>query len=130
MIQLNDMAVEYKMTSVNLSGVESSFSNELGTNQFETVYPPANLKSFYSADLKSVMLQWQAPQSSVASYEVYRYVRGKDPLKIATLNHSALSFNDTGFDTTQNNYYYIKTVGANGKVSLPSEETYKVVRDK
>lgn len=129
-IQLNDMAVEYKMTSVNLSGVESSFSNELGTNQFETVYPPANLKSFYSADLKSVMLQWQAPQSSVASYEVYRYVRGKDPLKIATLNHSALSFNDTGFDTTQNNYYYIKTVGANGKVSLPSEETYKVVRDK
>ncbi|MDQ8006255.1 MAG: hypothetical protein REI64_15750 [Pedobacter sp.] len=127
---INDMAVSYKITSVNSSGEESNFSNELSINQFEMVYPPVSVKSFYSADLKSVILQWQAPQSSVANYEVYRYVRGAEPVKIATLEAKELSYTDTGFDKTKNNYYFIKTVGLNGNVSLPSSETFKVVVDK
>lgn len=128
-LPINDMAVSYKITSINSSGVESEFSNELSINQSEMVYPPASLKLFYNADLKSVILQWQAPQSTVANYEIYRYVRGKDPVKIATVNPNVLSFADTSFDTTQNSYYYIKTLGANGNISIPSKETYNVIRD-
>lgn len=127
---INDMAVSYKITSVNSSDVESDFSNELAINQFEIVYPPASVKSFYSADLKSVILQWQAPQSSVTSYEIYRYVRGAEPIKIATVSAKELSYTDSSFDKMNNNYYFLKTVGANGNVSMPSSETFKVVVDK
>lgn len=127
---INDVAVSYKITSANSTGVESDFSNELSINQFEIAYPPASVKSFYSADLKSVVLQWQAPQSSVANYEVYRYVRGVEPVKIATVGAKEVSYIDTGFDKMNNNYYFIKTIGANGNVSMPSSETFKMVVDK
>lgn len=122
-LKVNDRAVSYKITSVNASGVESEFSNELKASYALTVYPPSGLRSFYAADLKSIVLEWQPSQSNVANYEVYRYVRGKDPIKIATVK--SLTYTDTDYDKENNAYYFIKTIGVNGNISLPSSETYK-----
>jgi hypothetical protein len=54
---------------------------------------------------------------------VYRYVRGKDPVKIATIK--SLTYTDTNYDINNNAYYFIKTIGINGNISLPSSETYQ-----
>ncbi len=122
-LKVNDMAVSYKITSVNASGVESEFSNVLKSTHALTVYPPSGLKSFYASDSKSIILTWQPSQSNVANYEVYRYVRGKDPVKIATIK--SLTYTDTNYDINNNAYYFIKTIGINGNISLPSSETYQ-----
>lgn len=118
-----DVALSYKMTSVNEAGLESEFSNEINVMSAQMVYAPASLKSFLNTE-KKVMLQWQPSQSSVARYEIYRYVRNTEPIKIATVDAKVLTYTDATFDKEKNNYYFIKTVGINGKTSLPSSETY------
>ena len=120
---LNDVALSYKMTSVNEAGLESEFSNEINVMNAQAVYAPTSLKSFLNTE-KKVMLQWQPSQSSVAKYEIYRYVRDAEPVKIATVDAQVLTYTDATFNKEKNNYYFIKTVGVNGKTSLPSSETY------
>lgn len=127
---INDLSISYKITAINASGAESDFSNEVAINDAQVVYPPSSLKSFYSADGKRIMLQWQPSQSEVASYQVYRYVRGEEPVKINDAKAGTISFIDADFNKSQTNYYFIKTIGLNGKISLPSEETYKTIAKK
>lgn len=120
----NDIEVSYKITGVTDADKESEFSNEITVNTSQSVYAPNSLKSFTGKDNKSIILQWQPSQSEVAKYEIYRYVRGTDPTKIADVNAKVFTYIDTNFIKEKNNYYFIKTIGVNGKTSLPSAETY------
>jgi fibronectin type 3 domain-containing protein len=123
-VLLNDQELSYKMTSVNTAGLESSFSDEMIVQIAQMVYAPSSLKSYFGQDNKNIILQWQPSQSEVAKYEIYRYVRGTDPTKIADVNAKVFTYTDTNFIKEKNNYYFIKTIGVNGKTSLPSAETY------
>lgn len=120
----NDIEVSYKITGVTDADKESEFSNEITVNTSQSVYAPNSLKSFTGKDNKSIILQWQPSQSEVAKYEIYRYVRGTDPTKIADVNAKVFTYIDANFIKEKNNYYFIKTIGVNGKTSLPSAETY------
>lgn len=127
---LNDQELSYKISSISTTGIESSLSDEMEVQTAQMVYAPTTLKSFFGQDNKSVILQWQPSQSEVANYEIYRYQRGAEPVKIATVAAKILTFTDTNFSKEKNNYYFIKTIGVNGKVSQPSDETFKIVADK
>jgi fibronectin type 3 domain-containing protein len=119
---INDLAVSYKITSVNAEGLESVFSNEIQVVVDQSVYAPTSLKSFINQN--KIVLQWQPSQSSVAKYEIYRYVRDASPVKIADVDAKILTYADANFIKEKNNYYFVKTIGVNGKTSLPSSETY------
>ncbi|TCD26308.1 hypothetical protein EZ456_13495 [Pedobacter psychrodurus] len=120
----NDVEVSYKITGVTSTDKESGFSNEITVSSNQLVYAPSALKSFTGKDNKSIILQWQPSQSEVAKYELYRYVRGADPTKIADIDAKILTHTDATYDKGKINYYFIKTIGVNGKTSLPSAETY------
>lgn len=128
-ILLNDQEVSYKIKSINSAGIESLFSDEMIVQNAQMVYPPVALKSFYDKDKKALILQWQPSQSDVAKYEIYRYIRDAEPVKIGDVDAKTLTYTDLRFDDKQNNYYFVKTVGVNGKLSLPSSEVYKVATD-
>jgi len=123
-VLLNDQELSYKITSVNAAATESNFSDEMMVQIAQMVYAPTSLKSFRSQNNKSIVLQWQPSQSEVANYEIYRYVRGAEPVKVMVVKGSVLSYIDTTYDKEKNNYYFIKTIGVNGKISLPSSESY------
>jgi fibronectin type 3 domain-containing protein len=119
---VNDLTISYKITSVNAGGLESVFSNEIEVVVDQSVYAPTSLKSFVNEG--KIVLQWQPSQSSVAKYEIYRYVREASPVKIADVEAKFLTYADANFVKEKNNYYFIKTIGVNGKISMPSSETY------
>lgn len=123
-VLLNDQKVSYKMTSINSAGIESKYSDEIIVQTAQVVYAPSSLRLFLNPNSKCVILQWQPSQSEVANYEIYRYVRGTEPMKLAKVNGTVLKYTDTTYDKDKNNYYFIKTIGVNGKVSLPSSESY------
>jgi hypothetical protein len=116
--------VSYKITGVTDANKESEFSNEITVSSNQLVYAPNSLKSFTGKDNKSIILQWQPSQSEVAKYEIYRYVRGADPIKIANTDAKTLTHTDATYDKGKINYYFIRTIGVNGKTSLASAETY------
>lgn len=125
-LTINNQELSYRITAISLNGTETAASNELLVNFAGIVYAPKNLKSFYTTNNTAISLEWQPAQSTIAKYEIYRYTRGEEPVKIAEVKASAISYLDDKYQKGKNNYYYLVSVSANGKTSLPSNETYKV----
>jgi fibronectin type 3 domain-containing protein len=82
---------------------------------------PAGLRSVLTAD--GVVLEWGSGiNENAKSYKVYRYQRGKDPISIATLSTDQRSYTDKSAAKGELYFYYLTTLSADNKESLPSEE--------
>lgn len=126
--RLVDANVLYKITAVGLNGKESEQSDELQVNYASAMaYPPTSLKSTFTEDRNGIALNWQPSQSAVSKYQVYRYTRGEEPIKIAEVDATKVSYTDAQFNKTATNYYYIIAVSADGALSAPSKETFTTV---
>jgi len=83
--------------------------------------PPAGL--MLSAGPDSVVIGWEAPeQKEIASYRVYRYQRGKDPVVIGTVPQGTGQFTDTTAKKGSLYFYFVTSVHANGEESSPGKE--------
>lgn len=121
-----DEAIQYKLTAVSTTGKESGFSNELEVNAGASVtYAPSSLKSSYNENRTAIVLNWQPSQSTVAKYEIYRFARGDEPVKIAETDGPKTSYTDNGFTKEKLNYYFVVAVSSNGIASGPSNQTFK-----
>lgn len=71
-----------------------------------------------------VQVAWEAPAGEeVQRYEVYRYTRGKEPVKVGSVTTGKpLRLEDDGATRGQLNFYFVRSVAATGAESGPSRE--------
>lgn len=122
-LMVNGQDLFYKITSVSISGKESEASNEIQTDFLTMVYPPSSLKSSFNVDKSAIELFWQPSQSEISAYEIYRFTRGSEPVKIGSSKGQA-NFIDKGFEKEKVNYYYVVSLANNGNTSVPSNQTF------
>ena len=104
----------YRIKSVNSSGVESGFSNELSARPNT---PPSAVDSvlLYNGP-RSNYITWAASKSSPVKYCVYRGLT-KSSLKVIRDTTSKLNFLDTGLTAWKTYYYAIRAIDS---VGVPS----------
>ncbi|WP_343523082.1 hypothetical protein [Pedobacter sp.] len=122
-LTVNGQDLYYKITSVSISGKESEASNEIQADVLTMVYPPSSVKCSFNADKSAVELFWQPSQSEISGYEIYRFTRGSEPVKIGSSKGQA-NFVDRGFEKDKINYYYVISLAHNGNTSVPSNQTF------
>lgn len=122
-VQSKGFKIIYKIAALDQSGKEST-SEEYVAAYESQIYPPSSLKAFLSGDKKLIRVNWQPSQSPVSKYEIYRFTRGKEPVKIAENNGENVSFIDTTFEKDVTNYYYVVAKGLNGGVSIKSNQAF------
>ena len=116
-------ALSYKLALINQNGVEIFSDEYLAEKQTQTL-APSSVKTFMAADKKSVYVKWQPSQSKVSIYQVYRFTRGKAPIKIADVKTAKFDYKDLEYLKNEVNYYYIIAVGINDSASNPSNQSY------
>lgn len=125
-IEVGGLPVAYKITAVNIQGLEGDFSNEIITvaNTIR-ILPPQNLKSFRGDNGNEIILTWQPSQSKVAKYLVYRFARGQEAVLLGEAYDTTLKFVDPKPNRGLANYYFIVAVDEIGNISNPSNEVYE-----
>lgn len=72
---------------------------------------------------KGTLLKWQLPDDGkVLTYHVYRYIRGNEPTKIASLTKGMNTFTDVSATEASPYFYYVVAVNDNGIESDQSKE--------
>ncbi|BAV10036.1 hypothetical protein FLA_6090 [Filimonas lacunae] len=81
-----------------------------------------------SASENSILLIWQQnTDARVRAYGVYRYTRGNEPEKIATVNAEILSFEDSKADKGKTYYYYLQPDKADNTMEVVMSNKVYVV---
>ena len=116
-------SILYKIAVIDKYGKEF-LSDEYEAAGSAEIFPASSLKSFMGTDKKVVFINWQPSQSAVSKYEIYRFTRGTDAVKIGESNSETVNFKDGSYVKDKVNYYYVIALGLNGKVSGKSNETF------
>ncbi|WP_316793828.1 hypothetical protein [Pedobacter frigoris] len=122
-VESKGFKIIYKIAALDQSGKEST-SEEYVAAYESQIYPPSSLKAFLTGDKKLIRINWQPSQSQVSKYEIYRFTRGKEPVKIAEKNGENVSFSDATFERDATNYYYVIAKGLNGSTSVRSNQAF------
>ena len=71
-----------------------------------------------------VVLTWQPPVSEpVQRFDVYRYTRGSEPVKLGSVaSNKPARFEDASPASGALNFYFVRSVAATGAESGPSRE--------
>ncbi|MBX2979490.1 MAG: hypothetical protein KF905_09360 [Flavobacteriales bacterium] len=112
----------YRVRSLSQLGPRSAFSNEVGgSGRFAAVPPPSGLNARRSN--AGVELSWSAAlRDDIVRYDVYRYTRGQDPVKVSSVSaRQALALRD---DKVPGGllFYFVRAVDADGNESAASSE--------
>jgi alpha-tubulin suppressor-like RCC1 family protein len=107
----------YRIKSVNSSGVESGFSNELSARPNT---PPSVVDSvLVQSGPRLNYITWTASKSSPVKYRVYRGLT-KSSLQVIRDTTSKLNFLDTGLLSWKAYYYSIRAIDTTGVASINS----------
>lgn len=113
----------YRIIAVNDRGRRSAPTPAVSAQA--RVAPPAAPNGLVArAAGGKVALTWEAPPGErIARYEVYRYTRGQEPVKAGTVPAGQpLRLEDAGATRGQLNFYFVRSVAANGAESGPGRE--------
>ena len=113
----------YRVITLNALGMSSAPSPSVAAQA--RVAPPAAPNGLVARTTGGkVELHWQAPPSEpIARYDVYRYTRGNEPVKAGSITAGKpLKLEDANGTPGQLNFYFVRSVAANGAESGPSRE--------
>lgn len=116
----------YAVTSIDAAGGEGirSMTAEARIG-LDLLLPPADLHA--SAAAGKVRLEWEETQDGrIAAHAVYRYERGKQPAKIATVPASAHEYTDAKVKKGTVYYYQLAAVDKAGKEGPKGGAVYAV----
>ncbi len=111
----------YRVMTLNALGKRSAPSPSV--NAQARVAPPAAPNGLVARTANGkVELEWAAPPSEqVARFDVYRYTRGSEPVKAGSVTAGKpLKLEDANAAPGQLNFYFVRSVAANGAESGPS----------
>jgi len=106
----------YVVTSVNTTGVESTYSNEVSVN---LVVGSNNLTA--ANNNGSVDLAWD-PVAAATGYNVYRSFNTGGPYGLVSSQGNTLNFTDSQVTHNQAYYYVVQAIFADGSTSALSNE--------
>lgn len=113
----------YRIIAVNVRGRRSAPTPAVSAQA--RMAPPAAPNGLVArAAGGKVALTWEAPPGErIARYEVYRYTRGQEPVKAGTVPAGLpLRLEDANATRGQLNFYFVRSVAANGAESGPGRE--------
>lgn len=112
----------YRLFSVDLDGTKSKEASVFTIATIENKpLPPFALQAFVTE--ASVELEWaEVTYDGMAQFNIYRYERGKTPVKIGSSAAGKNQFSDSTAQTGFTYFYYITTSNTTGTESAASEE--------
>jgi fibronectin type 3 domain-containing protein len=113
----------YRVLSMNLFGASSVPSPSVSVKaRVALPSSPGGVQA--SAIAGKVLLTWQPPISeSVQRFDVYRYTRGSEPVKLGSVaSNNPARFEDASPASGALNFYFVRSVAATGAESGPSRE--------
>lgn len=113
----------YRVMSSNALGMRSAPSPAV-TAKAHLRAPSCPSAVVANAINGKVELTWQAPASEpVARFDVYRYTRGNEPVKLGSVaSNKPARFEDASPARGALNFYFVRSVAATGAESGPSRE--------
>lgn len=114
---------EYAVASLSVNGEESKMSVPVKVILNDIPSAPGSVT--LTKDVKSITIIWdESLQDNVNEYNIYRYQRGKEPIKIKTVNVDEDEYKVIDNDVKKGDlyFYYLTVVNQNGKESVPGEE--------
>jgi fibronectin type 3 domain-containing protein len=116
-------ATSYRVLSMNVFGASSVPSPSVSVKaRVALPSSPGGVQA--SAVAGKVLLTWQPPVSeSVQRFDVYRYTRGSEPVKLGSVaSNKPARFEDASPASGALNFYFVRSVAATGAESGPSRE--------
>jgi len=111
----------YQVRSISLRGRHSAFAPEVRSDERKVlVSSPGSLNA--QREDNAVALNWKAAHGEVIRYEVYRYTRGQEPVKVGSVPATqALALRDDKAPAGLL-FYFVRAVDAAGNASAASRE--------
>jgi fibronectin type 3 domain-containing protein len=116
-------ATSYRVLSMNVFGASSVPSPSVSVKaRVALPSSPGGVQA--SAVAGKVLLTWQPPVSeSVQRFDVYRYTRGSEPVKLGSVaSNKPARFEDASPASGALNFYFVRSVAASGAESGASRE--------
>lgn len=112
----------YRLFSVDIDGTKSNEASVFTIAGSENKpLPPFALQAYVTET--SVELEWaEVKYDGMSQFHIYRYERGKSPVKIGSTAPGENRFTDSSAKTGITCFYYITTSNATGTESAASEE--------
>jgi fibronectin type 3 domain-containing protein len=113
---------EYAVQAFDIFGGKSGLSNIIQLSVApESPLAPAGIRA--TAQTKGILVEWDDVSGlEVTGYRVYRYERGKQPVRIANLKLVENEFTDTKARKGQLYFYFITSMTRSNIESEPSPE--------
>lgn len=116
-------ASHYRVAGMNALGLVSAPTPAVGAQAYVRV-PAAPAGITARRNGTAVELAWEPPAGeTLQRFDVYRYVRGRDPVKVGSVPvGKPTQLKDNSPVPGQLNFYFVRSVAANGAESGPGKE--------
>lgn len=113
---------EYAVQAFDVFGGKSGLSSIIQLSiASETPLPPAGIRA--TKQTNGILVEWdEVSGSEVTGYRVYRYERGKQPVRLASLMTTVNEFSDMKAQKGQLYFYFVTSVAGVNIESGPSVE--------